>query len=410
MKSEILVGITMSLLLLTLPAAASDFTLGVFGNANEDDTINMQDVTYTELIILEYRDQTELADGKYDGKINMQDVTQIELIILGRELEITVLDSADRAVTVEKPLERIIPATGNFVEAMRSLKQDKDVIVGVSEHTIEDEIFFPEFSDYPSIGTWHFDVEKVLSLYPDVVFTYASYQQDEREKLEDAGVTVVCFDLYRPGDIYIDEIKKLGYILDKEEEAERFIEFYEGHLNAVEDLVKDITEEDKPDVYLESTKPYATAGEGAGWHQKVVAAGGDNIFSDLSGYVTVDAEEVAERNPAIIVKLKHGSPDPGGYDVDDPAGMIAMRAEVMNRPELSGTTAVREEQVYAISDSIYSGGHYFIGITYLAKWFHPVLFENLDPQAIHQEYLTEFQELDYDLSEHGVFVYPPLES
>ena len=72
MKLEILVGITMSLLLLALPVAASDFTLGVFGNANEDGTINMRDVTYTELIILEYRDQTELADGKYDGKINMQ--------------------------------------------------------------------------------------------------------------------------------------------------------------------------------------------------------------------------------------------------------------------------------------------------------------------------------------------------
>ena len=48
------------MLLLASSAAASDFTLGVFGNANEDDVINIQDVTYTELIILEYRDKTEL--------------------------------------------------------------------------------------------------------------------------------------------------------------------------------------------------------------------------------------------------------------------------------------------------------------------------------------------------------------
>ena len=34
------------MLLLALPAAASDFTLGIYGNANEDDTINMQDGTY----------------------------------------------------------------------------------------------------------------------------------------------------------------------------------------------------------------------------------------------------------------------------------------------------------------------------------------------------------------------------
>ncbi|MEA1865756.1 MAG: hypothetical protein U9N46_11325, partial [Euryarchaeota archaeon] len=65
MKINILFGISMTMLLLALPAAASDHTLGVYGNANEDDTINMQDVTYTELIILEYRDRTELADAKH---------------------------------------------------------------------------------------------------------------------------------------------------------------------------------------------------------------------------------------------------------------------------------------------------------------------------------------------------------
>jgi len=103
MVNTILSGVVMGLMLmlaltLALPAAASDYTLEIFGNANEDETINMQDVTYTELIILEYRDQTELADAKYDGKINMQDVTQIELVILGREKELTLLDSAERVV------------------------------------------------------------------------------------------------------------------------------------------------------------------------------------------------------------------------------------------------------------------------------------------------------------------------
>ena len=45
MKTSTLLGITISLLLLALPATASDYTLEIFGNANEDDTINMQDVT-----------------------------------------------------------------------------------------------------------------------------------------------------------------------------------------------------------------------------------------------------------------------------------------------------------------------------------------------------------------------------
>ena len=114
--NTILFGITM-LFLLALPAAASDYTLGVFGNANEDDTINMQDVTYTELIILEYRDQTELADGKHDGKINMQDVTQIELVI---------------CIILERP--RTIPARSNRFLRPRQWRSTPGICLTVSSH------------------------------------------------------------------------------------------------------------------------------------------------------------------------------------------------------------------------------------------------------------------------------------
>jgi len=39
---------------------------------------------------------------------------------------------------------------------------------------------------------------------------------------------------------------------------------------------------------------------------------------------------------------------------------------------------------------------------------YEIWLEDLDPQAIHHEYLTRFQGLDYDLGEQGAFVYPPL--
>jgi iron complex transport system substrate-binding protein len=44
----------------------------------------------------------------------------------------------------------------------------------------------------------------------------------------------------------------------------------------------------------------------------------------------------------------------------------------------------------------------------MAKWFYPELFADLDPKAVHQEYLMRFQGLAINLDEHGVFVYPPL--
>jgi hypothetical protein len=65
-----------------------DFVLGVYGNANEDDTIDMRDLTYVKLIFFGERPETELADAKYDGKINPLDFVQIKLVIVGKEKEL----------------------------------------------------------------------------------------------------------------------------------------------------------------------------------------------------------------------------------------------------------------------------------------------------------------------------------
>ncbi|HNY35647.1 MAG TPA: ABC transporter substrate-binding protein, partial [Methanothrix soehngenii] len=32
----------------------------------------------------------------------------------------------------------------------------------------------------------------------------------------------------------------------------------------------------------------------------------------------------------------------------------------------------------------------------------------MDPEDLHQEYLHKFLGLDYDLDQHGVFIYPPI--
>jgi len=58
----------------------------LYGDANEDTRINMQDVTAVERMILEYDSETTSADANQDGEVDMRDVTCIELIILERVL------------------------------------------------------------------------------------------------------------------------------------------------------------------------------------------------------------------------------------------------------------------------------------------------------------------------------------
>ncbi|MEA1864643.1 MAG: ABC transporter substrate-binding protein [Euryarchaeota archaeon] len=409
MRTSILVGIT-AMLLLAPPTAASDYTLEIFGNANEDDTINMQDVTYTELIILEYRDRTELADGKYDGKINMQDVTQIELVILGKEMELTLIDTTDRIVTVKEPVERVVAFHSGHAETMRSITA-KDKIVGVSKYVIEDE-FLSEFVDYPNVGsTGSPNYEEILNLHPDIVFLYATFSMSSCEAIQnklkelDPEIAVIRMDTFKP-ESYVEETRKLGYILEKKEEANELIDFYEGWMNGMDDRLEEISEDNRPKIYYENRKPYYTVGAGTGHQQKLEIAGGNNLFSDRNGYFDVDPEAVVERNPEIIVRT---DAHVRGYGTDDITELSDIRNEIMNRPEFSKVAAVNNESVWVINNQIIGGVRHFVGIGYMAKWFHPELFEDLDPQAIHQEYVTEFQGLDYDLSEHGVFVYPPPE-
>ena len=89
-----------------------------------------------------------------------------------------------------------------------------------------------------------------------------------------------------------------------------------------------------------------------------------------------------------------------------PTEMKEFREKIMSRPAWKNINAVKNERVYILAWGLSSGPHALVTTAYLAKWFYPELFEDLDPKAIHQEYLTRFLHLDYDLGEHGVFAYP----
>ena len=394
-------------------ASEGDYVLDIYGNANEDDTIDMGDVVYTKLAIFGKKTKTELCDAKYDGRINVLDVIQTKLIILGKEKELTIVDNLDRIVTVKKPLKRIIPTFPQAIETLRTIKVPKDMIVGIGTWpTLFDPVFFAEFSDVPCIGTgWEPDVEAILELNPDAVVLFGLERAalgQAQDVLESAGITVLRFNLNMPN-FYRGEAEKLGYIFGKQAEAKEFLDWREEILNSIKDKVEKIPEEDKPKVYFgiawKSVSQYYT---GAACGNFIKAGGGKNIFEGMSG--EIDVEAVIDRDPDIIVKLARVA-GVYGMDADDTAEFEALREEFMSRPELQKVKAVEEGEVYMLANHLVSfmgasGCRSFIGYAYFAKWLQPTLFEDLNPKTIHQEYLTRFQGLDIDLDKKGVFVYP----
>ena len=426
--TAILAGIAMSMLLLVLPAAASDYTLGVFGNANEDDTVNMQDVTYTELIILEYRDQTELADAKHDNRINMQDVTQIELIILGREKKLTILDSDDRIVTVNKPTDRIVIYHHQCAEMLQILDVD-DKVVGVRD-TFEAQVRrFPVISTKPSIGSGGSpDIEAILSVEPDIVMAYTFYPTHELldDKLPDhiAVLRMGCTGVGKLGGLdgieaVREEVIKFGYIFDAMDEAERYLEWHDRCVDEIIERVSEIPDDEKPRVFVESSggSEITRTGIGAGHpaHGLCLLAGGINIGagcipSDPGGsgseYGDIETEWVLDQNPEVILGRAMGS-GIRPYELDDNALLKAYHDEIKSLPGFENVAAVKQNRVYIITNDHAITPNYPSALATMVKWFYPNRFKDMDPQAIHQEYMN-LMDIPFDVYEQGAFVYPEL--
>ena len=151
----LLVLVITAILLGSVPSASAsgEYTLGIFGNTNEDDTIDLKDVECTQRIILGLNDQTQLADSKYDEQINILDVTQIELIMLGKEKELTFIDATENPATVSLPIKRMVILNTYFAEAVAVL-DERDKVVGVSSTMTEYSKLFSKLSMKSNVGDW----------------------------------------------------------------------------------------------------------------------------------------------------------------------------------------------------------------------------------------------------------------
>jgi iron complex transport system substrate-binding protein len=382
----------------------------------------MRDFTYTARIILWLEDETTLADANFDGDVNVLDMTQIGLIILGRESKLTLVDSADRTVTVNKPVERVTfdhIATPEVI----SLLGAEDRAVGRDYYTT-DEILLPWISNLPVIaGPMGYDVyyETVFELDPDIFFavklTYPGLE-DVIATLE-PEIPVVVLNFFEP-DTMVENIRKMRYVLNTEENGEEFIAWYEGVIYSIEEKTTGLSEEEKPQVFLKvpgwTHEELATYSDESAWARYLIGiSGGINIAANLPGeWVAVDSEWLVDQNPDTVVASMYApyNPSASGYDVDDTSVAEATRDEIMAMDVFAGGKAVEEGRVYLFQIEMSATPRFVVTQAYMAKWFQPELFEDLDPKAIHQEYLTDFMRIDYDLDEHGVFVYPeePVES
>lgn len=222
---------------------------------------------------------------------------------IGYAKTIIIQDLADREVQISLPVERIFIANSNYLQILDLVSGDSyfNKIAGWDD-TIQQ--FFPDlaeayFSRYPSLKNIPtigknstIDVESIIGLKPDIVIAshqrYGYFQsQGMIKQLEASGINVVFIDFYsKPTEDTIKSITVLGKLLDNDERAGAFTDWYSKKIHFIEDKIKQI--DNKPSVLLERNagvmgkEGHCCNYYGSGSKGKFITlAGGNNLLSGI---------------------------------------------------------------------------------------------------------------------------------
>ena len=119
------------------------------------------------------------------------------------------------------------------------------------------------------------------------------------------------------------------------------------------------------------------------------------MAEDLEGKVPhVDMEWVIEQNPEVIVYSMPASQYEGATPIIEE--MEQKRDEIMSLPGFDEIDAVKAGKVYVVDINMASGLAKVVNMLYYAKWFHPELFEDVDPRAVHEEIYQKYFNMDIE--------------
>ncbi|MBG0765538.1 MAG: cobalamin-binding protein [Tissierellales bacterium] len=268
---------------------------------------------------------------------------------------VNITDGYGREIELEKPAEKIISLAPSMTETIFALGAG-DRLVGVTTYCNYPE----EAKEIDQVGDFEGpNLESVIEKNPDVVVALAM-GDDEKSKLEDAGITVFLQDPQNLDEVF-DNIKKIGTILGLQEEAESLT----SNMNAKKDsIIETVSNYDSKKVFYEVwSEPLMTAGPGSILDEMINLSNGENIAYDAESlYPEYSLELLIERNPEVYLTA-----DDGFKTVED----------IKNREGYENITAIKENNIYMLHPDIVSrtGPRIIEGLEMIAQAIHPEAFQ-----------------------------------
>jgi len=276
------------------------------------------------------------------------------------EFPVTVTDATGDELTFDDKAEKIVSVLPSNTEIAFALGLE-DEIVGVTELDNYPE----EAQEKETVGDFEINVEKVISLEPDVVLADESVNEDALNQLRDADVQVLVVETATNFEEVYDAIDMIAKVTDTTEEADEIEADMEEKLSSLEEKVAEIEEPKSVYVEISPSPETFTAGKGTFIDTILERINAENSAGDLEGWPEVNEEAVIEMNPDVILTTY------GSY-VDDPV------KEVTDRKGWSDITAVEDEQIFDVNEDLVSrpGPRLVEGAEELAKAIYPDVFAN----------------------------------
>lgn len=344
----------------------------------------------------------------------------------------TVTDLLGRQVQVRVPVQRVILGEGRQLYLVAALDTDNPLqrLVGWRKDLIQADpdtyaLYlrkFPKIANIPTFGGFEegtFDIEQAIAQKPDVIFLNIEAQratEDARyiEKLGALGIPVVYIDFrHYPMENTEPTMRLFGKLFGKEARAEEFIAFRAAQIQRVADVIK-ARQPARPKVFIERiggyTEDCCLSFGNENFGKFVEMAGGSNIAKDVirGTFGQLNPEQVIAANPdqVVVTSANWEAFVPGGSWVGvGPGADLTEAARKLDaytrRPAYAGIKANHYRAFHAIWHQFYNSPYEFIAVQQLAKWFHPTLFADLDPDATYRELHERFLPVAY---QPGYFV------
>lgn len=340
---------------------------------------------------------------------------------------VTITDVAGREVEVNVPVDTLILGEGRLIYAVAALEDDDPFkrVVGWRDDLLKADpatyaVYrekYPAIDEIPTFGgvkDGTFDIEQAISLDPDIVVMNLEAKQATEdagliEKLGAVGIPLVYID-FRDAPIRNTEmsIDILGTLLGEEERAGELNAFRNTEIARVTDVLAE-AQPNKPLVFLERAAGFSDeccmsfGNENFGL--MVEMAGGINMAADIipGTFGTVNPEQIIASDPDAIIATgaEWDAYVPGGMWVglgpnSDMDRAREKLAALMERPAFTGVKAAETGNVHAVWHQFYNSPYQFVVIQQMAKWLHPDLFPDLDPEGTFKALHERFLPVEYD--------------